>query len=175
MKIKQVLRDPEAMTEDMKQALVQVADIYHCNFSLFQSLPDVWAIDQIHPLAPLQRLHEPPQRVAILSDITCDSDGKIDKFVLGDGVSDTLPVHDLKADEDYFLGVFFIGAYQETLGVIYIICLVIPMWSRSVWMTLADLKSLKNRMGIQFMKCCPMSSMSQNDYYRHSKRLSKQP
>ena len=116
MKIKQVLRDPEAMTEDMKQALVQVADIYHCNFSLFQSLPDVWAIDQIHPLAPLQRLHEPPQRVAILSDITCDSDGKIDKFVLGDGVSDTLPVHDLKADEDYFLGVFFIGAYQETLG-----------------------------------------------------------
>ena len=116
MKIKQVLRDPEAMTEDMKQALVQVADIYHCNFSLFQSLPDVWAIDQIHPLAPLQRLHESPQRVAILSDITCDSDGKIDKFVLGDGVSDTLPVHDLKADEDYFLGVFFIGAYQETLG-----------------------------------------------------------
>ena len=116
MKIKQVLRDPEAMTEDMKQALVQVADIYHCNFSLFQSLPDVWAIDQIHPLAPLQRLHEPPQRVAILSDITCDSDGKIDKFVLGDGVSDTLPVHDLKSDEDYFLGVFFIGAYQETLG-----------------------------------------------------------
>ena len=116
MKIKQVLRDPEAMTEDMKQALVQVADIYHCNFSLFQSLPDVWAIDQIHPLAPLQRLHEPPQRVAILSDITCDSDGKIDKFVLGDGVSDTLPVHNLKANEDYFLGVFFIGAYQETLG-----------------------------------------------------------
>jgi len=79
-------------------------------------LPDVWAIDQIHPLAPIQRLHEPPMRVAILSDITCDSDGKIDKFVLGDGISDTLPIHDLIEGEDYYLGVFFIGAYQETLG-----------------------------------------------------------
>ena len=59
-KIKTVLRDPEAMTEDMREALVQVADIYHCNFSLFQSLPDVWAIDQMHPIAPIQRLHEPP-------------------------------------------------------------------------------------------------------------------
>ena len=115
-KIKTVLRDPEAMTDDMHDALVQAADIYHCNFSLFQSLPDVWAIDQIHPLAPIQRLHEPPMRVAILSDITCDSDGKIDKFVLGDGISDTLPIHDLIEGEDYYLGVFFIGAYQETLG-----------------------------------------------------------
>lgn len=115
-KIKAVLRDPEAMTDDMKEALVQVADIYHCNFSLFQSLPDVWAIDQIHPIAPIQRLDEPPLRVAILSDITCDSDGRIDKFVLGEGVSNTLPVHDLNEGEDYYLGVFFIGAYQETLG-----------------------------------------------------------
>ena len=115
-KIKTVLRDPEAMTDDMHDALVQAADIYHCNFSLFQSLPDVWAVDQIHPLAPIQRLHEPPMRVAILSDITCDSDGKIDKFVLGDGISDTLPIHDLIEGEDYYLGVFFIGAYQETLG-----------------------------------------------------------
>ena len=115
-KIKTVLRDPEAMTDDMHDALVQAADIYHCNFSLFQSLPDVWAIDQIHPLAPIQRLHEPPMRVAILSDITCDSDGKIDKFVLGDGISDTLPIHDLIDGEDYYLGVFFVGAYQETLG-----------------------------------------------------------
>ena len=115
-KIKTVLLDPEAMTEDMREALVQVADIYHCNFSLFQSLPDVWAIDQLHPIAPIQRLHETPVRAAILSDITCDSDGKIDKFVLGDGISDTLPVHDLIEGEDYYLGVFFVGAYQETLG-----------------------------------------------------------
>jgi len=115
-KIKTVLLDPEAMTEDMHEALVQAADIYHCNFSLFQSLPDVWAIDQLHPLAPIQRLHETPVRAAILSDITCDSDGKIDKFVLGDGISDTLPVHDLIEGEDYYLGVFFVGAYQETLG-----------------------------------------------------------
>ena len=74
-KIKAVLRDPEAITEDMQIALDSAADIYHCNFSLFQSLPDVWAIDQIHPIAPLQRLHEKPLRQAILSDITCDSDG----------------------------------------------------------------------------------------------------
>jgi arginine decarboxylase len=94
----------------------QTADILHGNFSLFQSLPDVWAIDQIHPIAPLHRLNEKPRRRAILSDITCDSDGKIDKFVLGDGVSNTLPVHDLRAEEDYYLGVFFVGAYQETLG-----------------------------------------------------------
>jgi len=114
--IKTVLRDPDAMTDDMHLAMVQAADIYHCNFSLFQSLPDVWAIDQIHPLAPLQRLHERPMRAAILSDITCDSDGKIDKFVLGTGISDTLPVHDLIEGEDYYLGVFFVGAYQETLG-----------------------------------------------------------
>ena len=91
-------------------------DHYHGNFSLFQSLPDVWAIDQIHPIVPLQRLDETPTRRAVLNDITCDSDGKIDRFVLADGVHDSLPVHDLKDDEDYYIGVFFVGAYQETLG-----------------------------------------------------------
>jgi arginine decarboxylase len=97
--------------------LDQVADIYHCNFSLFQSLPDVWAINQLHPISPIHRLNEVPTRRAILSDITCDSDGKIDRFVLeNSGVSGTLPVHELKDGEDYYLGVFFVGAYQETLG-----------------------------------------------------------
>ena len=115
-RIKELLRDPDAFTDDLREALDQAADIYHCNFSLFQSLPDVWAIDQLHPLAPIQRLHETPMRTAILSDITCDSDGRIDRFVLADGVSNSLPVHDLREDEDYYLGVFFIGAYQETLG-----------------------------------------------------------
>lgn len=115
-KIKNTLKDLEDIGDDMQAALTQIADIYHCNFSLFQSLPDVWAIDQIHPIAPLSRLHEKPQRTAILSDITCDSDGKIDRFVLADGLAETLPVHELKEDEDYYLGVFFIGAYQETLG-----------------------------------------------------------
>ena len=93
-----------------------MADIYHGNFSLFQSLPDVWAIDQIHPIAPLQKHNKRPNRRVILNDITCDSDGIINKFVLKDGVSNTLPLHEINDDEDYFLGVFYIGAYQETLG-----------------------------------------------------------
>jgi arginine decarboxylase len=115
-RIKTMLVDSDMENEEMGKAVEQTADILHGNFSLFQSLPDVWAIDQIHPIAPLHRLTEKPRRRAILSDITCDSDGKIDKFVLGDGVSNTLPVHDLRDGEDYYLGVFFVGAYQETLG-----------------------------------------------------------
>ncbi len=116
-RIKALLADAEEQPgSDMQQALQQAADIYHGNFSLFQSLPDVWAIDQIHPIAPLHRLDEKPTRHAVLSDITCDSDGKIDNFVLGEGISGTLPVHKLGASEDYYLGVFFVGAYQETLG-----------------------------------------------------------
>ena len=103
-------------SEQLEEQLGNFADIYHGNFSLFQSLPDVWAIDQLHPIMPLQRLNEPPQRDAVLSDITCDSDGKIDQFVLADGISPTLPVHDLNEDETYYIGVFFVGAYQETLG-----------------------------------------------------------
>lgn len=96
--------------------LEEIVDIYHCNFSLFQSLPDVWAIDQLHPIAPLQMLDQKPDRRAVLSDITCDSDGKIDRFILDDGVSPSLPVHSLPEDQPYYLGVFFVGAYQETLG-----------------------------------------------------------
>ncbi len=101
---------------DVDDQLEKVADIYHCNFSLFQSLPDVWAIDQLHPIVPLQRLNETPDRRAVLSDITCDSDGKIDRFILADGVSPSLPVHSLPHEGEYFMGVFFVGAYQETLG-----------------------------------------------------------
>lgn len=96
--------------------LEKIADIYHCNFSLFQSLPDVWAINQLHPVVPMQRLNEVPDRRAVLSDITCDSDGKIDRFILDDGVSPSLPVHSVRDNEPYYLCVFFVGAYQETLG-----------------------------------------------------------
>ena len=96
--------------------LEKLADIYHCNFSLFQSLPDVWAIDQLHPVVPLQKLNETPDRRAVLSDITCDSDGKIDSFILADGVSRSLPVHTLDDTQPYYIGAFFVGAYQETLG-----------------------------------------------------------
>lgn len=103
-------------SDEMEEALSQLVDIYHCNFSLFQSLPDMWAIDQLHPIVPLQRLNETPTRRAILADITCDSDGKVDRFVTDEGETTQLPVHDLRDDEDYKLGVFFVGAYQETLG-----------------------------------------------------------
>lgn len=98
------------------EQLNTLADIYHCNFSLFQSLPDVWAIDQLHPMVPLQMLNQHPDRRAVLSDITCDSDGKVDRFILADGISHSLPVHTLPENEPYYMGVFFVGAYQETLG-----------------------------------------------------------
>ncbi len=110
----QAASDPQA--GDLNEALKKEADIYHCNFSLFQSLPDVWAIDQLHPIMPLQRLNETPDRRAILADITCDSDGKVDHFILGDGVAPSLPVHNLEDDKPYYMGAFFVGAYQETLG-----------------------------------------------------------
>jgi arginine decarboxylase len=113
--IKKLAPDVENAPE-LEAHLEQIADIYHCNFSLFQSLPDVWAIDQLHPVVPLQNLNHVPERRAILSDITCDSDGKVDRFILEDGVSPSLPVHELSDDQDYYLGVFFVGAYQETLG-----------------------------------------------------------
>jgi arginine decarboxylase len=114
-RIKQLAPDVENAPE-LEAHLEQVADIYHCNFSLFQSLPDVWAIDQLHPIVPLQMLDREPDRRAILSDITCDSDGKIDRFILADGMSPSIPVHELPQDSAYYMGVFFVGAYQETLG-----------------------------------------------------------
>ncbi len=93
-----------------------LADKYFCNFSLFQSLPDSWAIDQIFPIMPIQRLDEKPDRCATLQDITCDSDGKIANFVSSRNVSHDLPVHSIKAKESYYIGVFLVGAYQEILG-----------------------------------------------------------
>ncbi|AZV80430.1 biosynthetic arginine decarboxylase [Parasedimentitalea marina] len=114
-KIKHLAPEPGAAPE-IDAHLEQLADIYHCNFSLFQSLPDVWAIDQLHPVVPLQKLNEEPDRRAVLSDITCDSDGKIDSFILADGVSKSLPVHGLDDTQPYYIGAFFVGAYQETLG-----------------------------------------------------------
>ena len=93
-----------------------VADKYFCNFSLFQSLPDSWSIDQIFPIMPLQRLDEKPDKEATLQDITCDSDGKIASFITTRSVSNYLPVHSLKQKEHYYIGVFLVGAYQEILG-----------------------------------------------------------
>ena len=94
----------------------QLADKYFCNFSVFQSVPDVWAIDQVFPILPLHRHDEEPQRRAVLQDLTCDSDGRISRYVQEDGLDSTLPVHEWKPDEPYLLGIFMVGAYQEILG-----------------------------------------------------------
>ena len=93
-----------------------LADKYFCNFSLFQSLPDSWAIDQLFPIMPIQRLTERPTRNATLQDITCDSDGKITNVVTNGHISHVLPLHQLNKEEPYYLGVFLVGAYQEILG-----------------------------------------------------------
>ena len=118
-----VARDVEDMTRSMKhppEELRKVARMlpekYFCNFSLFQSLPDSWAIDQMFPIMPVQRLNEKPTRQCTIQDITCDSDGKISRFVSPQGVSHSLPVHALRNGEHYYIGVFLVGAYQEILG-----------------------------------------------------------
>lgn len=89
---------------------------YFCNFSLFQSLPDSWAIDQVFPVMPIDRLNEYPSRMATIQDITCDSDGKITNFTSPTGITHALPVHRLREGERYYMGVFLVGAYQEILG-----------------------------------------------------------
>ncbi|MBF0201369.1 MAG: biosynthetic arginine decarboxylase [Desulfamplus sp.] len=98
---------------DIERAL---SDIYYCNFSVFQSLPDAWAIDQLFPVMPIHRLNEEPTRNAIIADITCDCDGKIDHFIDRHAMKRFLPLHELKESEEYYLGTFLVGAYQETLG-----------------------------------------------------------
>ncbi|MBS4059752.1 MAG: biosynthetic arginine decarboxylase [Bacteroidetes bacterium] len=105
-------RPPEELTNMPKL----LSDKYFCNFSLFQSLPDSWAIDQIFPIIPIHRLDEKPDRHATIQDITCDSDGKIDNFISTRNFSHHLPVHSLKSKEPYYIGVFLTGAYQEILG-----------------------------------------------------------
>ena len=91
-------------------------DKYFCNFSLFQSLPDSWAIDQMFPIMPISRLDEKPTRTATIQDVTSDSDGKINCFISSHGFSNALPIHPIKNGESYYLGVFLVGAYQEILG-----------------------------------------------------------
>ena len=102
--------------DEFKKIAKMLPDKYFCNFSLFQSLPDSWAIDQVFPIMPIARLDERPGRTATLQDITCDSDGKIASFISNHGIASSLPVHALKSNEPYYLGVFLVGAYQEILG-----------------------------------------------------------
>lgn len=118
-----IARDVNSLAAEMKHAPDELRKVakklpekYFCNFSLFQSLPDSWAIDQVFPIIPISRLDEKPTRMATLQDITCDSDGKINNFVSQSGLSSSLPVHTLKGNESYYIGVFLVGAYQEILG-----------------------------------------------------------
>jgi arginine decarboxylase len=110
--LQSVKRIPAGL-DGLEQSL---SDIYYGNFSVFQSLPDVWAIEQIFPVMPVHRLDESPTRQAIIADITCDSDGKIDRFIGTRGIRKTLPVHPVIDGQPYYFGVFLVGAYQETLG-----------------------------------------------------------
>ncbi len=102
--------------ETLDELRERFADKLFCNFSVFQSLPDVWAIEQVFPIVPLSRLNERPERRAVIRDLTCDSDGRIDHYVDRDGLDSSLPVHAPHPGEDYLLGVFMVGAYQEILG-----------------------------------------------------------
>ena len=102
--------------EELRKIAKMIPDKYFCNFSLFQSLPDAWAIDQMFPIIPLSRLDERPNRTCTIQDMTCDSDGKIANFITSHGSRGALPVHTLKPGEPYYLGVFLVGAYQEILG-----------------------------------------------------------
>ena len=111
-----IVKGLKHIPEELRRLDKLLADKYFCNFSIFQSLPDSWAIDQLFPIMPIQRLNERPTRSATLQDITCDSDGKISNFVTDRHVSHILPVHTFHNNEQYYLGVFLVGAYQEILG-----------------------------------------------------------
>lgn len=102
--------------DELRNMDKQMADKYFCNFSLFQSMPDSWGIDQLFPIMPIQRLKERPTRSAQLQDITCDSDGKVAAYVNGGQQTSYLPLHPVKPGEHYYIGVFLVGAYQEILG-----------------------------------------------------------
>lgn len=115
-KIFRLAREGNYVPDELEGLEKSLADIYFCNFSLFQSLPDNWAIDQIFPIMPIHRLEEKPTRSAILADITCDSDGCIDRFVDLRNIKDVLGLHPWKEKEDYLIGIFLVGAYQEILG-----------------------------------------------------------
>ncbi|MFL5304350.1 MAG: biosynthetic arginine decarboxylase [Polyangia bacterium] len=114
-KILKIVRDLREVPEELEGLERALSDTYFCNFSMFQSLPDIWAIDQLFPIMPIHRLGEEPTRRAVLADITCDSDGKIDHFIDRRDVKPVLELHPVNG-QDYYLGIFLIGAYQEILG-----------------------------------------------------------
>ncbi|MDZ4785751.1 MAG: biosynthetic arginine decarboxylase [bacterium] len=115
-KLKVVSEDLKFVPEDLQKLDEGLRDTFFCNFSVFQSLPDSWAIDQLFPIMPIHRLCEEPKRKAIMADLTCDSDGKIDRFIDLKDVGRHITLHELTTGSPYYLGIFLIGAYQETLG-----------------------------------------------------------
>ncbi len=114
-KMLQMVREMDYIPEELQGLESLLSDTYFCNFSVFQSMPDSWAIKQLFPIMPIHRLNEPPTRRAVLGDITCDSDGKIDQFIDLRDVRNTLQLHPYNG-EPYYLGAFLLGAYQEILG-----------------------------------------------------------
>lgn len=115
-KIAHAVRRLPYIPDDLQGVNANLTDIYYANFSVFQSMPDAWAIQQLFPVMPIHRLNEEPDRRAILADITCDCDGKLDRFIDLEDTKGYLPVHDRKPQEKYHIGAFLVGAYQETLG-----------------------------------------------------------
>jgi len=116
VKIREKCRDLPNKPEELADIESALSDTYFCNLSIFQSLPDIWAINQLFPIMPIHRLDERPTRQATLADLTCDSDGKIDRFVDDRDIKRALDLHEIEDGEEYYLGVFLVGAYQETLG-----------------------------------------------------------
>jgi arginine decarboxylase len=110
-----MVRELDYVPEELQGLEAMLSDTYFCNFSIFQSMPDSWAIKQLFPIVPIHRLNEVPNRRAVLGDITCDSDGKIDQFIDLRDVRNTLQLHPFNG-EPYYLGAFLLGAYQEILG-----------------------------------------------------------
>lgn len=115
-KILRMVRELDATPEELQGLETLLSDTYFCNFSVFQSMPDSWAIKQLFPIMPIHRLNEVPARRGVLGDITCDSDGKVDQFIDLRDVRNTLQLHPLREGEPYYLGAFLLGAYQEILG-----------------------------------------------------------
>ncbi|WP_287128082.1 biosynthetic arginine decarboxylase [Candidatus Cyanaurora vandensis] len=115
-RIQQLMREDDYVPEELSDLEKDLAATYYCNFSVFQSTPDSWAIDQLFPIMPIHRLNEEPTARGTLADLTCDSDGKIDRFIDLKDVKHVLELHPLMADQPYYLGIFLNGAYQEILG-----------------------------------------------------------
>ncbi|MEY3026535.1 MAG: hypothetical protein RL136_57 [Planctomycetota bacterium] len=115
-KVRDKAKSMPSVPEELRDLETNTSDTYFCNLSIFQSLPDIWAINQLFPIMPIHRLDERPNRKATIADMTCDSDGKIDRFVDDHDVKKWIELHDIKDGDEYFLGAFLVGAYQETLG-----------------------------------------------------------